>query len=62
MPDPGVPVNCPYCGDPLTYQETVTDVHIYMCPRDGYLRLTPDGRVRAETFQETEQRLFGEQT
>lgn len=46
MADPGVPMNCPLCGKPITYVRTDGDTHLYHCLRDGLLVLSPDGRMR----------------
>ena len=57
MPDPGVPLNCPRCGERLVYQTTHAETHIYSCPNDGYMVLSPDGRVSRETPTETAERI-----
>lgn len=47
--DPGVPMNCPWCGVLLTYvgsaRRTEGDtsvVHVYDCENDGRLYMIPD--------------------
>lgn len=42
--DPGLSFNCPRCGRPLTYLETIHDTHAYRCPIDGRWHLPPHGR------------------
>ena len=46
--NPGVPLNCPWCGTPLTYIGSAEDaddgdafnVHVYECATDGRMYLT----------------------
>jgi hypothetical protein len=47
--DPGVPMNCPWCGLPLLYVGSaergpgdLTTVHVYDCKIDGRIYLTED--------------------
>jgi hypothetical protein len=49
----GVPMNCPYCGAPLTYVRTegagsVGETFVFRCARHGVLILPPDGRIRQQ--------------
>jgi hypothetical protein len=41
-PDPGLSVNCPECGDALTFVATRRDsgVHLYACRHDGLFLLS----------------------
>ena len=48
MTNPGITVNCPYCGAALMYLHTVSKTHFYRCPRHRVLILPPDGRVRQQ--------------
>ena len=48
MPDPfGIPLQCPKCGAPLTYQHSQGDMHFYRCPTHGRLVLPPTGIMRS---------------
>jgi len=38
-------LNCPMCGEKLTYKQTEGDVRVYHCQNDGVVLLPPDGRV-----------------
>ena len=53
------PVNCPKCGEALTYRKTGTgsyrkgnitrgdqEVKLYFCERDGFYSLWPNGRLK----------------
>jgi len=39
-------LNCPMCGEKLTYIQTEGDVKVYHCASDGVVLLPPDGQVR----------------
>ena len=58
MSEPQSAVNCPKCGQALTYRNAgigsrrkgdivhdAVDVHLYFCERDGLYNLWPDGRL-----------------
>jgi hypothetical protein len=49
----GVPMNCPYCGAPLTYVRTEGagsegETFVFRCARHGILILPPDARIRQQ--------------
>jgi len=39
MPDPGFRVNCPTCGRHLVYLRTEAGTWVYLCLRDGEVKL-----------------------
>lgn len=56
MADPQYPLNCPRCPHRLAYvasepgpEGSGAEIHIYACQTHGLYRLTPDGRLRAES-------------
>ena len=53
MPDPGFPVNCPKCGQRLTYVRSEGETHFYRCPRDGAVILPPNGIVRVDNPEDS---------
>ena len=46
--DPGIRINCPYCGEAIIYVRTDGDTYTYKCLRHGRLILPPDGHVRQQ--------------
>jgi len=43
MADPGIQLNCPWCGVRLVYVRTDGDTYVYHCLRHGMLLLSPAG-------------------
>ena len=48
MSDPGLPLNCPHCGIPLVYTETVGVVHSFICDGKVITASVPTGPCEAE--------------
>jgi len=40
-----LPLNCPQCGEKLTYVRQGGDVSVYYCPNDGLVLNPPNGRI-----------------
>ena len=56
MPDPGLPVNCPTCGQPLTYVRSDGEWHFYRCPTHQTVVLPPNGRMKVDDPEDSEVR------
>jgi hypothetical protein len=44
----GFPVNCPKCGQLLTYLRSEGEWHFYRCPTHQTVVLPPSGRVKVD--------------
>ncbi|MBY0494339.1 MAG: hypothetical protein K2Y23_08980 [Cyanobacteria bacterium] len=40
-----IPLNCPKCGERLTYIDRKGDAQLYLCAEHGVVALPPSGRI-----------------